>query len=329
MLNNKIVLVTGGTGSFGRKFAETILKRYRPKKLIIFSRDEFKQHEMSKKFPKSKYEIRYFLGDIRDKDRLKRAFEGVNYVVHAAALKQVPALEYNPTEAVKTNVLGADNIVDAAIDKGVEKVIALSTDKAVNPVNLYGATKLVAEKIFIAANAYAGSRVKFSAVRYGNVIGSRGSVIEFFLKLKKENIKKFPITDRRMTRFWMTIEESVELVLSALKEGVGGEIFVPSIPSMKIVDLAKVVEPNCSFRIEGIRPGEKIHEILISKDESRVTKQFKNMYVILPQFIEKDKAHAKYKRYSSIPENFIYTSDKNSKWLTAKALEKIIKEIKI
>ncbi|MCQ9205704.1 MAG: UDP-N-acetylglucosamine 4,6-dehydratase (inverting), partial [Omnitrophica bacterium] len=241
MLNNKVILVTGGTGSFGQKFTEIVFRKYKPKKLIILSRDEFKQYEMAKTFPSAEYPIRYFLGDIRDKYRLYRAFEGVDYVIHAAALKQVPALEYNPMEAVKTNVVGADNIVDAAIDAGIEKVIALSTDKAVNPINLYGATKLVAEKIFIAANAYAGNKVKFSVVRYGNVLGSRGSVIPFFLSLKKRGIREFPITDERMTRFWMTLEESVELVIKAVEEAEGGEVFVPKIPSMKITDLVRAL----------------------------------------------------------------------------------------
>jgi UDP-N-acetylglucosamine 4,6-dehydratase len=248
MLNKKTILITGGTGSFGKKFTEIVFQRYRPKKIIIFSRDEFKQHQMAKTFPESRYPIRYFLGDIRDQGRLFRAFEGVDYVVHAAALKQVPALEYNPTEAVKTNVLGADNIVDASIDAGVRKVIALSTDKAVSPINLYGATKLVAEKIFTAANAYAGGRVKFGVVRYGNVVGSRGSVIPLFLDLKRKGIKNFPITDRRMTRFWITLEEGVDLVLKALRETVGGEAFVPRIPSMRMVDLAKARAPAAVFR---------------------------------------------------------------------------------
>src|SRR4030043_2492613 len=255
MINDKVILVTGGTGSFGKTFTEIVLKKYKLRKLIIFSRDEFKQSEMAKVYPDNKYPIRYFLGDVRDKDRLCRAFEGVNYVVHAAALKQVPALEYNPTEAVKTNVVGADNIVDAAIDKGVAKVIALSTDKAVIPINLYGATKLSAEQVFIAANAYAGGRVIFSVVRYGNVVGSRGSVVPFFLSLKRQNLKEFPITDERMTRFWITLEQGVELVILSLHEAGGGEVFVPVIPSMKVVDLAKAVEPEGGFKMIGERPG--------------------------------------------------------------------------
>ena len=324
MLNNKTVLVTGGTGSFGKRFIARILKKYKPKKVIVFSRDEFKQHEMSKAFPSTEYEIRYFIGDVRDKNRLETAFEEVDYVVHAAALKQVPALEYNPTEAVKTNILGASNIVDAAIKKGVKKVIALSTDKAVNPINLYGATKLVAEKIFIDGNAYGGNRVKFSVVRYGNVVASRGSVIEYFLNLKKNKTKVFPITDTKMTRFWMTLDESVDLVLNAIKEAEGGEIFIPKIPSMNIVDLAKAIMPECKFKITGIRPGEKINEVLISEDETRRSKSFKDMYVILPEFFVRKEIHKKYKKAQTVPKNFVYKSDKNKRWLKDKDLKKMI-----
>lgn len=327
MFNDKVILITGGTGSFGNKFTEIVFKKYKPKKIIIFSRDEYKQHEMAKVFPDYKYPIRYFLGDIRDKDRLYRAFENVDYIVHAAALKQVPALEYNPTEAVKTNILGADNIVSAAIDRGVKKVIALSTDKAVNPINLYGATKLAAEKIFIAANAYAGARVKFSVVRYGNVVGSRGSVIPFYLSLKKQGIKEFSITDRRMTRFWITLQQGVELVLMAIQETAGGEVFIPSIPSMKITDLAKAIEPNCIFKKIGIRPGEKINETLISEDEARKTKIFKKMYVILPQFFESNTVPKKYSKCAGVPEGFVYRSDTNEEWLTVKDLREMLKKL--
>lgn len=326
MLNNKVILITGGTGSFGQKFTEIVFKKYKPKKVIIFSRDEFKQNEMSKIFPTNRYNIRFFLGDIRDKDRLERAFEDVDYVVHAAALKQVPALEYNPMEAVKTNILGAENIVDAAITKNVKKVIALSTDKAVNPINLYGATKLVAEKILIDANAYGGGKVIFSVVRYGNVVASRGSVVELFLKLKSQKDRELPITDEKMTRFWMTLEESVDLVLKALQEAEGGEIFIPKIPSMSIVDLAKAIAPECSFKVIGIRPGEKINEVLISEDESRRTKIFGSLYTILPQFFESKEVHKKYDRYESVPENFTFRSDNNEKWLTVGELQEMIKE---
>ncbi len=329
MLNDKIILITGGTGSFGNKFTEIVFKKYKPKKIIIFSRDEYKQHEMAKIFPDKKYPIRYFLGDIRDRDRLYRAFENVDYIVHAAALKQVPALEYNPTEAVKTNILGADNIVDAAVDRGVKKVVALSTDKAVNPINLYGATKLAAEKIFVAANAYAGGRVKFSVVRYGNVVGSRGSVIPFFLGLKKQGIKEFPITDKRMTRFWITLEQGADLVIKSLEEMEGGEVFVPNIPSMSIVDLAKAIEPSCTFKIIGIRPGEKIHETLISEDEARTAKMFRDTYVILPSFYAKKDVIDKYKKYPAVQSEFVYRSNQNKKWLTLEEVKKIIKGLKI
>jgi len=324
MLNDKVILITGGTGSFGKALTKTLLQDYQPKKIIILSRDEFKQSQMSKIFPGHKYPIRYFLGDVRDRNRLNRAFEGVDYVIHAAALKQVPALEYNPTEAVKTNVVGADNIVDAAIDAGIKKVIALSTDKAVNPVNLYGATKLVAEKIFIAANAYAGGRTKFSVVRYGNVVGSRGSVVPLFLNFKKQENKEFPITDLRMTRFWITLEKGIDLVVKALDHSEGGEVFVPKIPSMKIVDLAKTIEPDCKFKVIGIRPGEKIHETLVSEDEARNAKEFDGLYVILPQFFENETTHEKYEKLPFLAEGFSYKSDNNSQWLTSNDLQKVI-----
>jgi UDP-N-acetylglucosamine 4,6-dehydratase (inverting) len=324
MLNDKTILITGGTGSFGKKFTEKILAEYEPRKVIIYSRDEYKQYKMQRRFTEHQCKLRFFLGDIRDKARLYRAFEGVDYVVHAAALKQVPALEYNPMEAVKTNVIGADNIVDAAIDRSVKKVIALSTDKAVNPINLYGATKLVAEKIFVAANAYSGKSVVFCAVRYGNVVGSRGSVIPFFLKLKRQGIKKFPLTDERMTRFWITLEQSVNLVIKALEESVGGEVFVPKIPSMRIVDLARAIEPKCMFSEIGIRPGEKVHETLISEDEVRNAKNFDGIYVFLPQFYESIELHKKYDEYPSLPEGFIYRSDTNDEWLTIDELRDMI-----
>ncbi len=326
-LNNKIVLVTGGTGSFGKEFVRTILKHSRPKKVIIFSRDEFKQHQMKKIMPKtSGVSVRFLIGDVRDKERLERAFENVDCIIHAAALKQVPALEYNPMEAVKTNILGASNIVEAALNSGITKVIALSTDKAVNPINLYGATKLVAEKIFIDGNAYGGNRTKFSVVRYGNVMASRGSVIEHFLKLRQQGIDEFPITDERMTRFWMTLSQSVSLVLRALVEAEGGEIFVPQIPSMKIVDLAKAVNPECKFKLTGIRPGEKIHESLISVDEARKTKVFNQMYVILPQFAERVEVHKKYEPYPLIEQEVAYRSDTNKQWVKAEELQGLLKQ---
>ena len=327
MLDNKTILVTGGTGSFGQQFIDTILKKYKLKKVIVFSRDEFKQFEMAKTYPTDKYPIRYFLGDVRDRERLVRAFHGVDYVVHSAALKQVVALEYNPMEAVKTNIMGADNIINAAIECGVKKVIALSTDKAVNPVNLYGATKLAAEKTFVAANAFAGGKVVFGVVRYGNVMGSRGSVIPYFLDLKAQGVKEFPITDKRMTRFWMLLEESVALVLKALENSVGGEVFIPKIPSMNIIDLAKAIEPKCTFKFFGIRPGEKVHESLFSEDESRNTVLFKDMYVILPSFGLTDKVYAKYHKVAKVKEGYVFRSDTNDQWLTIKQLQDRMKKI--
>jgi len=329
MLNGKTILVTGGTGSFGKKFAKKVLTEYTPRKVIVYSRDEYKQYMMQKQFAEYEEELRFFLGDIRDRYRLYRAFEDVDYVVHAAALKQIPALEYNPIEAVKTNVMGADNIVDAAIDRGVKKVVALSTDKAVNPINLYGATKLVSEKIFIAANAYGGGKVKFSGVRYGNVMGSRGSVIQLFMRLKKEGVKEFPITDERMTRFWITLEQSTDLVIKSLEEAEGGEIFIPKPPSMKITDLAKAIEPECTFKFTGIRPGEKLHESLVSYDEARNAKIFNGIYVIVPQFFESRKVCKKYDECPSVPEGFVFRSDTNDMWLSQDELREMIKELEI
>ncbi len=330
MLNGKVILVTGGTGSFGKKFTQTVLERYKPEKLIIFSRDEFKQYEMSKTFSEAKYPaIRYFLGDVRDKERLYRAFEGVDYVIHAAALKQVPALEYNPVEAVKTNVNGADNIVEAAIDAGVKKVIALSTDKAVNPANLYGATKLVAEKIFTAANAYGGGRVRFGIVRYGNVVGSRGSVIPLFAEMKKQGVKEYPVTDDRMTRFWITLEQGVELVLTAIRETVGGEVFIPKIPSMKVSDLVTALDPKAKIRIIGIRPGEKLHESLISEDEARKAKDMGSHYVVLPQFAGLQDIATKYDALPSLKDGFFYRSDTNTQWLDVPQLQAMANNVKV
>lgn len=327
MFNDKVILVTGGTGSFGRKFTETVLRDYKPQKLIIFSRDEFKQSEMAKKFPVEKYPVRYFLGDIRDKDRLYRAFAGVDYVVHAAALKQVPALEYNPFEAVKTNVIGAENIVDAAIDRGVSKVIVLSTDKAVNPVNLYGATKLAMEKIFQAASSYSGANMTaFTIVRYGNVVGSRGSVIPLFMELLKQGQREFPVTDERMTRFWITLEQGVDLAIMAAGEGKGGEIFIPKISSMKIMDLVNALCPECKVRNIGIRPGEKLHETLISEDEARSTVDLGEHYVILSSPISE---HPRLSGHPAVPEGFIYRSDLNDRWLTVEALKEMLKGLRI
>lgn len=329
MLNNKTILVTGGTGSFGNKFTEKILTEYKPRKVIIYSRDEYKHYMMQKRLAKHDGRLRFFLGDVRDKARLYRAFEGVDYVVHAAALKQVPALEYNPTEAVDTNIIGTNNIVEAAIEKQVGKVVALSTDKAVNPINLYGATKLAAEKIFIAANAYGGGRVRFSVVRYGNVIGSRGSVIPLFMRFKKEGVKEFTVTDELMTRFWITLDQSVDLVLKALEHSVGGEVFIPIIPSMKITDIAKAIEPECVLKFVGIRPGEKLHETLISRDEARNTKKFDGLHVVLPQFFEKSELREKYKDYPYVPEGFEFCSDTNDQWFNREEFKKVLEGLEV
>jgi UDP-N-acetylglucosamine 4,6-dehydratase len=284
MLNDKNILITGGTGSFGKKATEVILKRYKPRRLIIFSRDELKQFEMAQVFSVKEYPcMRYFIGDVREKERLHRAFHNVDYVIHAAALKQVPAAEYNPFEAVRTNILGAQNVISAAIDQQVKKVIALSTDKAANPINLYGATKLCSDKLFIAGNAYVGrDHTISSVVRYGNVLGSRGSVIPLFQKQKKKGV--ITITDPRMTRFWITLERGVNFVLKCLEKMVGGELFIPKIPSMNIMDLAKAVCPECKTDVIGIRPGEKLHEVMVPKDEAHRTLEYEDYYLIQPDF---------------------------------------------
>jgi UDP-N-acetylglucosamine 4,6-dehydratase len=325
MLNDKTILITGGTGSFGKKCTAIILNKYKPKKLIIFSRDELKQFEMAQKFPDSKYEcIRFFIGDVRDKERLYRAFRNVDYVIHAAALKQVPAAEYNPFEAVKTNILGAQNIINVSIDRGVEKVIALSTDKAANPINLYGATKLCSDKLFIAGNSYVGEAgTQLSVVRYGNVVGSRGSVIPFFLKCRKNGY--FPITDPRMTRFWITIEQGVNFVMECLEEMVGGELFVPKLPSMNIMDLAKAIDPACKTEIIGIRSGEKIHEVMIPMDEARRTVEFDRYYVMQPNFSfwEKRNNHGG----KPVDDNFEYNSGTNPWILTVEDMRRMIKTL--
>lgn len=326
MLNGKIVLITGGTGSFGKKCARTILERYNLKKLIIFSRDELKQFEMQQQFPfSSNPGIRYFIGDVRDKERLYRAFSGVDYVIHAAALKQVPAAEYNPFEAVKTNILGAENIINVSIDTGVKKVIALSTDKAANPINLYGATKLCSDKLFIAGNSYAAvDGTKFSVVRYGNVVGSRGSVVPFFLKCREKGV--LPITDPRMTRFWITLDQGVNFVLRCLDKMVGGEMFVPKLPSMNIMELAKTIAPECKTEIVGIRPGEKLHEVMIPKDDARKTLEYKDHYVIQPDFAFWGQ------RFSNdggepVHEEFEYHSGSNPWILSTLELKEVIKNL--
>ena len=323
MFNDKNVLITGGTGSFGKKCTEIILKRYKPRRLIIYSRDELKQFEMAQDFPDSKYNcIRYFIGDVRDKERMNRAFRNVDYVIHAAALKQVPAAEYNPFEAVKTNILGAQNVINVAIDQGVKKVIALSTDKAANPINLYGATKLCSDKLFIAGNSYVGfDHSIFSVVRYGNVVGSRGSVVPFFLKCRENGI--LPITDPRMTRFWITLEQGVNFVLACLKKMVGGELFVPKLPSMNIMDLAKVIAPECKTEIIGIRPGEKLHELMITKDDARRTLEFKDHYMIQPDFYFWKRRY-NHNAGKPVPEDFEYSSDNNPQKLSLTEMRKII-----
>ncbi|MEK6738967.1 MAG: UDP-N-acetylglucosamine 4,6-dehydratase (inverting) [Planctomycetota bacterium] len=326
MLNGKSILITGGTGSFGKKCTEIILQNYKPEKLIIFSRDELKQFEMSQVFSEKDYPcLRYFIGDVRDKDRLYRAFYGVDYVIHAAALKQVPAAERNPVEVIKTNIIGAENIINAAIDCDVKKIIALSTDKAANPVNLYGATKLCSDKLFVAGNSYSGYHgTRFSVVRYGNVVGSRGSVIPFFKTMRETGT--LPITDARMTRFWITIEQGVKFVLRCLELMHGGELFVPKIPSMNIIDMARAIAPECKHNIIGIRPGEKLHEVMITDDDARHTLEFGDYYVVEPEFDwwsnEKHIANGAKK----VPEGFRYASNTNNRWLTVEDLKKLMQE---
>lgn len=321
-LDNKTILVTGGTGSFGKKFVEVVLREHSPKKLIIFSRDELKQHNMRHQFPDGAgSSMRYFIGDVRDRERLYRALTGVDIVVHAAALKQVPACEYNPFEAVQTNVIGARNIIDAAIDRGVQKVIGISSDKAVNPVNLYGATKLCAEKIFVHANSYSGEEgCLLSCSRYGNVLGSRGSVVPVFLEQRKKG--GITVTDPRMTRFWLTLEQGVRFVIRCIDFMRGGEIFVPKIPSMKIMDVAKALAPESKINIVGIRPGEKIHEVLVSEDEARHTVELEHMYVVKPS--HNWLSTENWSAGQPLPDGFRYTSDTNAEWLTERDLHTLI-----
>ena len=318
---DKVVLVTGGTGSFGKKFIRIMLDEFHPAKLIVFSRDELKQHEMRV----SGFDhpsLRYFIGDVRDVDRLRRAMHGVDIVVHAAALKQVPACEYNPMEAIKTNILGSSNVVEAALDTGVKKVLALSTDKAVNPINLYGATKLAAEKLFIQSNSYAGGMAtRFSCVRYGNVVGSRGSVVPIFLQQRSSG--KLTITDERMTRFWLTLEQGVRFVIGRIEQMHGGEVFVPKIPSMKIADLANAVAPEARLEVMGIRPGEKLHEVLISEDESRSTVEMEDMFVVQPSGVLWF-GHDWQPEGNSLPAGFRFSSDNNPKWLTVDQIREMV-----
>ena len=321
-LNNASILITGGTGSFGKQFVRSILKRYKTKKTIIFSRDELKQSDMAQEFSETiNPSIRFFIGDVRDRDRLEIAMQNVDYVIHAAALKQIPIAEYNPMECINTNVIGAENIVRAAIGASVKKVIALSTDKAVNPINLYGASKLASDKIFVAANNLSGSRgPRFSVVRYGNVIGSRGSVIPYFKNLIAKNAESIPITDERMTRFWITQEQAVNFVLSSISIMEGGEIFIPKIPSMSMLDIAKAYAPNIPHQIVGIRPGEKLHEIMVTQDEARNTLEVDDRYIILPSFKFWDHKTTVPKNSKPVDTDFVYSSDNNSEWLSASAL---------
>lgn len=329
MLNNKVILITGGTGSFGKKFLEMIFDRYTPKKVIIYSRDEFKQSLMQTEY-RNKIDmkkVRFFIGDVRDKDRLYRAFDGVDYVIHAAAMKQVPTCEYNPMEAIKTNIHGAQNVIEAALDKGVKKVVALSTDKAVNPINLYGGTKLVSDKLFIAANAYSGEKgTVFSVVRYGNVAGSRGSVIPIWKKIIENGGTTLGITDMRMTRFWITLEQGVELVFKALEESHGGETYISKIPSFHIGDLAKAMLPDCVIDEFGIREGEKLHEVMVTKDDSRSTYEYDKHYIIYPNYSWVEKGNI-LPGGKPVKEGFEYNSGTNTEWLNVEELQEELKNI--
>lgn len=318
MLKNSTILITGGTGSFGHKFVPMVLEKYNPKKVIIYSRDEMKQWEMAKLFQEDE-RVRFFIGDVRDRDRMYRALDGVDYVVHAAATKIVPTAEYNPFECVKTNVMGAMNLIDACIDKGVKRVVALSTDKASSPINLYGATKLTSDKLFVAGNSYAGGHdTRFAVVRYGNVMGSRGSVIPFFMSIRDKGI--LPITDDRMTRFMISLEEGVELVWHAFEDMEGGEIYVKKIPSMKVTDLARVVAPEAKQEIVGIRPGEKLHEQMISPEDSYYTYEYPEHFKILPTINNWGSCEGRIKNGKKVPEGFEYSSDNNKEWMSDQAL---------
>jgi UDP-N-acetylglucosamine 4,6-dehydratase len=327
MLNDKSILVTGGTGSFGRQFVRTVLQQFRPRRLIVFSRDELKQFEMQEEFAAPA--MRFFLGDVRDRDRLLTAMRGVDVVIHAAALKQVPAAEYNPMECVKTNVHGAENVIAAAIENEVEKVVALSTDKAANPINLYGATKLVSDKLFVAGNNIAGGhRTRFAVVRYGNVLGSRGSVVPLFRRLVEEGAKELPITDDRMTRFWISLQQGVDFVLRSLERMHGGEIFVPKIPSARIADLAAAIAPRLPTRVVGIRPGEKLHEVMCPRDDSHLALEFQDHYVITPsiQFIQPVayRRNAQGEAGGPVPDGFEYSSGTNPWVLSVEELTKLV-----
>ncbi|KPH50454.1 UDP-N-acetylglucosamine 4,6-dehydratase [Helicobacter pullorum] len=330
MFNGKNILITGGTGSFGKQYTKTLLERYKPQKIVIFSRDELKQYEMAQVYNQPC--MRYFLGDVRDESRLKEATNGIDYIIHAAALKQVPAAEYNPTECIKTNIYGAQNVIAAALANGVEKVIALSTDKAANPINLYGATKLASDKLFVAANNMAGSRkTRFSVVRYGNVIGSRGSVVPFFKKMIKEGAREIPITDIEMTRFMITLQQGVDFVLKNFERMKGGETFIPKIPSMKIIDVANALAPNLPHKIIGIRPGEKIHETMCPSDDSHITYEFADYFVIAPtiqfNFITDFSVNALGESGKLVQRGFEYNSGSNTEWLSKEEFLELSKEI--
>ncbi|WP_417793392.1 UDP-N-acetylglucosamine 4,6-dehydratase (inverting) [Terasakiella pusilla] len=329
MLDGASILITGGTGSFGNQFVQTVLDRYNPRRLVIFSRDELKQFEMQEKFknhPRFSC-LRFFIGDVRDHYRLEVAFSNIDYVIHSAALKQVPAAEYNPTEYVRTNIGGAENVVRAARAAGVKRVIALSTDKAASPLNLYGATKLVSDKIFVAGNNLSGrDGTRYSVVRYGNVVGSRGSVIPLFKRLIDEGCRELPVTDGRMTRFFITLDQGVDFVLSCLEKMVGGEVFVPKIPSMKIVDLVKAFGPDISTKITGIRPGEKLHEVMITSDDARVTVEQDDRYIIQPSFAFWTDRVAEHGNCTPLPEGYSYASDTNKEWLTQEEMHRLIEQ---
>ncbi|MBQ4414605.1 MAG: UDP-N-acetylglucosamine 4,6-dehydratase (inverting) [Methanomicrobium sp.] len=327
MLNNKSILITGGTGSFGNHFVEYVLKHYDPKKIVIYSRDEYKQFIMNNKFKEYEDKLRFFIGDVRDGDRLKRALNGIDYVVHAAALKQVPSCEYNPLEAIKTNINGASNVINACLDTDVKRVVALSTDKAVNPVNLYGGTKFVSDKLFIAANAYSGNKgTRFSVVRYGNVAGSRGSVIPFFKDLIDSGKTSLPITDYRMTRFWISLEQGIELVIKALAESRGGETFISKIPSFKITDLAQAMLPGCEMPEVGIREGEKLHEIMVSKEDAPLTYEYEKNYIIYPHYYWWSD-NMIIPGGKPVDPEFVYSSGTNTQWLSVDDLKERLRDV--
>ena len=324
LLDDKVILVTGGTGSFGRCFTKYVMEHYHPRKIIIYSRDEFKQWMMQDDFKEYADKLRFFIGDVRDLQRLQRAFDGVDYVVHAAALKQVPACEYNPNEAIKTNIHGAMNVIEAALDTGVKKVVALSTDKAVNPVNLYGGTKLVSDKLFIAANAYVGDKdVNFSLVRYGNVAGSRGSIIPIFQNIIRNGGRKLPITDPRMTRFWISLEQGVELVIKALAEAKGGETFISKLPSFKVTDLAEAMLPGCELEEIGIRPGEKLHEIMVTPEDSFHTYEYEKHFIVYPQMTWNNKQQPD-ESGRKVEDGFSYSSGNNAEWLSVEDIRRLL-----